>query len=417
MTLYKNIGADERRALHDFGQSASHKAVDRISNFSPAPPLISFQDRLTDLDVSLHKRSTAFKHLRTVTKWPRLPTSTPQSLRTQSSPTPCSPSLNRGQLKQSVGYKTRQTPTTGTSRKIGMQAFNLPNPASSDVETLSASQGCGPEAKTTTSTSDRYETCLLFSHACLTLQIPRHLLATHLLKTPPSSEPSAFIIHPSNFDAFAPRILLNALQSASSQPSISRDEAICRLDAVQLFPVHNLPNAAQAIGKVSDSLQEIQEKRQHSNNTHPIILIVVGLDTLAEGIIRASNPVKGTALLAATLRNLTRMSRAYASYLSVILVNTNGLGPPHFESHQQPEMKQPQVLPEEDTRPAREDGLHSIFQVAGPPLLFNLLMRTLDQGIDTHILLSDVKAATVAEVIKARVGSGLGKWGIWISKQ
>lgn len=402
-----------------FGQSASHRAVDRISNFSPAPPLIGILDRLTDVVVALHKRSTAFKHRRTVTKWPLLPMSTPQSLRTQASPTPCSPSLNRGQLKQSVPYKTRQTPMTGTSRKIGMQAFNLPNPESSDAERSSDSRGCGPKAKTTTSTSARYEYDLPATLPCMSncLQIPRHLLTTHLLKTPSSSEPSAFIIHPSNFDAFAPRILLNALQSASSQPAISRDESIARLDSVQLFPVYNFPNAAQAIGKVSDSLQEIQQKRQHSNNTHPIILIVVGLDTLAEGIVRASNPVKGAALLAATLRNLTRMSRAYGSYLSVILVNTNGLGPPHFESHQQPEMKQPQVLPEDDTRPAREDGLHSIFQITGPSLLFNLLMRTLDQGIDTHILLSDVKAARVAEVIKERVGSGLGKWGIWTSKQ
>jgi hypothetical protein len=44
-------------------------------------------------------------------------------------------------------------------------------------------------------------------------------------------------------------------------------------------------------------------------------------------------------------------------------------------------------------------------------------MKTLDQGIDTHILLSDVKATQVAEVIKDRVGTGLGKWGIWSSKR
>jgi hypothetical protein len=180
---------------------------------------------------------------------------------------------------------------------------------------------------------------------------------------------------------------------------------------VQLFPIHNFANAAQAIGSVSDSLQEFQSRRANNN---PVVLIVVGLDTLAEGIIRASNPVKGTALLAATLRNLTRMSRAYASFLSVMLVNTNGLGPPHFESDKQ--LEKQKSPGEDDTKFSRDDGIHSIFQMPGPSLLSNLLMKTLDQGIDTHILLSDVKSAKVAEVIKDRVGTGLGKWGIWTSR-
>lgn len=253
-------------------------------------------------------------------------------------------------------------------------------------------------------------------------QIPRHLLTTHLLRHAPSSDTTAFIIHPSNFDAFAPKILLHACQS-TGQSHISMDNAIKRLDSVQLLPVHNFPNAAQAIGQVSKSLQAIAEKRQsllQADSTdkahHPILLIVVGLDTLAEGIIRASNPVRGTALLAAALRNLTRMSRAYASFLSVILVNTNGLGPPTYESDKQ--AKTNSKVPEtEDFKSLRDDGIHSIFQSSEPSLLSNLLMRTLDQGIDTHILLSDVRKTPVAEVIKDRVGSGLGKWGIWSSKQ
>lgn len=215
---------------------------------------------------------------------------------------------------------------------------------------------------------------------------------------------------------------------STAQPSISTDDAIKRLDSVQLLPVHNFPNATQAIGQVSRSLQEIAERRQRRQRRqrprdsdkpahHPVILIVVGLDALADGIIRASNPVKGTALLAATLRNLTRMSRAYASFLSTILVNTNGLGPPNFESDKQPGSKQSKAPETEDTRSSRDDGIHSIFQSSEPSLLSNLLMRTLDQGIDTHILLSDVKTTKVAEVIKDRVGSGVGKWSICAFKQ
>jgi hypothetical protein len=217
--------------------------------------------------------------------------------------------------------------------------------------------------------------------------------------------------------------LLNALQSASERPGLSRTEALRHLDAVQLLPVQNFPNAAQAIGKVSELLEELQEKRQTRQRntpaepTQPVIVIVVGLDTLAEGVIRASNPVRGTALLAATLRNLTRMSRTYAPWLSVILINTSGLGPAHFEFNHPADSSQPKKPGDEDGRPSGDDGIHSIFQTPGSSLLSTLLMKTLDQGIDTHILLSDVKATQVAEVIKDRVGTGLGKWGIWSPKR
>ncbi|KAJ5668745.1 hypothetical protein N7462_009815 [Penicillium macrosclerotiorum] len=251
-------------------------------------------------------------------------------------------------------------------------------------------------------------------------QIPRYLLTTHLLNTctSTSSEPSTFIIHPNSFEAFAPRTLLNALQNAPGHPGLSRTEAMKCLDTVQLLPVHNFPNAAQAIGRVSESLQAIQERRQGSpgaENPHqPVVMIVVGLDTLAEGVVRTSNPVRGTAFLAATLRNLTHMSRAYTPWLSILLLNTNGLGPAFVESAPQHlGSNQARSSNEENTRSSPDDGIHSIFQMPGSSLLSNLLMRTLDQGIDTHILLSDVKAALVVEVIKDRVGAGLGKWGIW----
>lgn len=258
-------------------------------------------------------------------------------------------------------------------------------------------------------------------HGTNTSQIPRYLLTSHLLRNPPSSSPSAFIIYPSNFDALAPRILLHALQSASERPGLSRTEALRYLDAVQLLSVQNFPNVAQAIAKVLESLQEFQGKRQNitaePEPTQPVLLIVVGLDTLAEGVIRASNPVRGTALLAATLRNLTRMARAYTSWLSIILINTSGLGPAHFESHHAPDSISTRNLGDEDGRPPGDDVTHSIFQTPGTALLSTLLMKTLDQGIDTHILLSDVKATQVAEVIKDRVGTGLGKWGIWSPKR
>lgn len=197
-------------------------------------------------------------------------------------------------------------------------------------------------------------------------------------------------------------------------PTLSREDAIRRLDSVQLLPVFDLQHASQAIAKVSELLQKAGEERRQSTEIQPVVLFVAGLDTLAEGVIRNSNPAKGTAVLAAILRNLTRMSRSHGSYLSVILVNTNGLGSVHGQQSESTDQSKAQGG---DGNASRDDGIHSIFQTPGSSLLSTLLMRTLDQGIDTHILLSEVNSATVAEVIKDRTGPGLGKWGIWTSKQ
>lgn len=233
----------------------------------------------------------------------------------------------------------------------------------------------------------------------------------------PSHEPSAFIIHPGSFEGFAPRTLLNDLQSSSeNQPGLSREEAIKRLDSVQLLPVHSFVNAAQAIGNVADVLQGMKDTQQSTGSDNPrkspIILIVAGLDYLAEGVIRSSNPAKGAAFLTATLRNLSRLSRVHAS-LSIMLVNTSGLGTVNSAWDKHPQSTDHHGHGHGDMRHPLEGGIYSIFHSDIPSLFPTLLMKTLDQGIDTHLLFSDSKWCEVVEVIKDRTGDGLGKWGIW----
>jgi hypothetical protein len=251
-------------------------------------------------------------------------------------------------------------------------------------------------------------------------KIPRYLLAKNLRRITSSQEPSAFIVHPGNFEAFAPRTLLKDLQTSSQdQPGLSREESIKKLDFVQLLPVHNFFHAAQAIVKVSDALHGIKEDRERPTEPNPpsdapIILIVAGLDYLTEGVIRASNPARGAALLAATLRTLTKLAREHASYLSIFLVNTNGLGTINSDWDK---VSQPtgNHTPYRDrgARQPLEEGIHSLFNSDIPSLFPTLLMKTLDQGIDTHLLVSDSKGDQIIEVIKDRMGTGLGKWGIW----
>ncbi|CAG7917542.1 unnamed protein product [Penicillium olsonii] len=248
-------------------------------------------------------------------------------------------------------------------------------------------------------------------------QIPRYLLIKQLRSITPSHETSAFIIHPGSFEGFAPRTLLRDLQSSSEeQPGLPKEEAIRRLDSVQLYPVHSFINAAQAIAKVSDVLQgggENQEQSTESNSPKktPIFLIVVGLDYFTESVIRSSNPAKGAAYLTATLRTLTRLSRVHP-HLSVMLVNTSGLGNLNSGWDKHPQSTA-QAHGNENARNPLEEGIHSVFHTDIPSLFPTLLMKTLDQGIDTHLLLSHSGGSQVIEVIKDRVGDSLGRWGIW----
>lgn len=123
-------------------------------------------------------------------------------------------------------------------------------------------------------------------------------------------------------------------------------------------------------------------------------------------MIRTSNAGKGAAVLTATLRTLTQLSRLHASFLSVMLVNTSGL-----------DTLRPSPAPNPGPgfggRESRDDSIHSVFRQTGVSLFPSLLLRTLDQGIDTHLLLSSIGNTQVVEVIKDREGGGVGKWSIW----
>lgn len=141
----------------------------------------------------------------------------------------------------------------------------------------------------------------------------------------------------------------------------------------------------QAISQVSASLREIGSGQQAG----PVVFIIAGLDTFVEGVIRASNPVKGAAVLNAVLRELAGLVHLYAELLSVVLVNTNGLGTAASGT---------------GTGAGQQDYSLSA-------LLPSLLQKTLDQGVDRHLLVSRVgrsASGRVIDVIKDRVGDGLG---------
>lgn len=226
---------------------------------------------------------------------------------------------------------------------------------------------------------------------------------------------------------FSPDALLSSLisEQCHRNPLLSRDDAIDILDTVQLLPVFDFPGVVQAIGAVSSALHGFRQRQNgeseliSATNESVILIIVEGLDTLAEGVIRTSSPLRGSALLTSALRSLTHLVRTYASFLSVMLVNTSGLGGMSYASNND----QPAYADKERPSPSitqtgirdRDGGLYSIFPHPGAmsSLLPTLLSRSLDQGIDTHLLLSLVEGGRVVEVIKDRTGDSMGRWCAW----
>ncbi|KAN0070143.1 hypothetical protein V8E54_011724 [Elaphomyces granulatus] len=264
-------------------------------------------------------------------------------------------------------------------------------------------------------------------------QVPLYLLTAFLREKSPGAmaETRAFIIHPANSSMFSPDALLSSLisEQCHRNPLLSRDDAINILDTVQLLPVFDFPGAVQAIGAVSSALHSFRQRQYHKDieesemitaTSESVILIIVeGLDVLAEGVIRTSNPLRGSALLTSALRTLTHLVRTYASFLSVMLVNTSGLGGTSYASNND----QPASTDQERPSPSitqtgnrdRDGGLNSIFPRPGTmsSLLPTLLSRTVDQGIDTHLLLSLVEGGRIVEVIKDRTGDSMGRWCVW----
>ncbi|PYH45489.1 uncharacterized protein BP01DRAFT_423284 [Aspergillus saccharolyticus JOP 1030-1] len=245
-------------------------------------------------------------------------------------------------------------------------------------------------------------------------QLPRTLLTNHLVhqaKQLNNPNPTTvFIVHPATFNAFSPRRLLTSLlnnnsnssssssssSTATADPtpiprkeSLTRDEALACLDRVQIFPVFDLNAALQAIHEITASITDTH----HGSlaQSQPLIILVAGLDTLAEGVVRTSNAVRGAAVLTTALRTLTQLTRTNPALVSVLLVNTSGLGTASAKASYASGPAAPRPHGEVNGQGQKEEGgVRSAFAENGTSLFSSLLMRTLDQAVDTHLLVSTV---------------------------
>lgn len=118
-------------------------------------------------------------------------------------------------------------------------------------------------------------------------------------------------------------------------------------------------------------------------------------------------------MLTSVLRTLTQLTRTHGSNVSVMLVNTSGLG--KMVSAQSGGVGEVDAnatggMYEMDDG---EEGIQSAFRAHSGEIFPSLLMRTLDQGIDSHLLVSSIGRVPVVEVIKDRVGGNVGRWCVW----
>ncbi|KAL4969605.1 uncharacterized protein BDV14DRAFT_164854 [Aspergillus stella-maris] len=260
-------------------------------------------------------------------------------------------------------------------------------------------------------------------------QFPRHLLTTWLSSHSNHQARSkrAYIIHPQTSNIFSPQSLLKSLLShhqGQESSTEAKKKAISLLDAVTLFPVHDFASAIDAIHEISKRLSQEQEQEGVQDQQSPTenVLIIVGLDSLTDSIIRSSSALRGAAVLAGALRTVTGFSRGCKGGLSVLLVNTSLVGPSPYQSqanrtHNQPHHPQcgfeGNATGTTGSGGGSAAGIQSAFTAPDTNLFPSLLMKTLDQGVDTHLLLSRDRGENVVEVIKDRVGEGSGKWCVW----
>ncbi|PGH30842.1 hypothetical protein GX50_06385 [[Emmonsia] crescens] len=271
-------------------------------------------------------------------------------------------------------------------------------------------------------------------------EFSQHILATLLSKYPTARNlPRAFVIQYFDSRPLSPQALYSSIQQRLPDRPPEDIESI--LESIQTRRVYDFEELLEAVSQISDILFELQQQQNQSEekekgySSTPILLLIEGIDQSLEETIRISNPVAGHTRLIPLLRTLTVLSRTYASFLSVIIVNSIALL--HIPSKASAQESAP--IPADDinagqrpphqlnTRPQQQQqyytGLpvHSIFSNVprlvdnfskGPPFssYFSILARSLDQGCDVHLLVSRFQGKMIIEVAKHRVGGEVGRW-------
>lgn len=239
-------------------------------------------------------------------------------------------------------------------------------------------------------------------------QLVEQLIATHVAKLEPSahgdgcSTPSTFVIAPTNTSVAS--TIHNLLKTRL--PTISEDTCLQLLDTVQIMQYFDLAGLAESLSEVATYLHNFYSGPAPLLPSHGMVspskkrhvLLVDGLCPALESTQRRSGVVQANALAASLLRSVTHLSRSYPSLLVLLSLEVS-----------------------RDARGAKE--ITSAFSDLGEGTCGvspgGVLQRALLAGIDTVVLLHDMGDAgledgnLIVEVVKDRVGAGLGQWVVW----
>ncbi|PGG99460.1 hypothetical protein AJ80_09346 [Polytolypa hystricis UAMH7299] len=351
----------------------------------------------------------------------------------------------------------------------------------------------------------------------LVYELSFYILTTALIKAPKKlrNDPrhsKACVIQYFDSRPLEKEDLVTAVQERLPSQPVEEIENL--VDGLQMYRAFDFDEILEAVDKVSDTLYDLQQRREktarvdisdNDDNTKsistkqpavvidraskgteneeqeaPFLLILEGVDQSLEEVIRASDAVAGHARLIPLLRTLTILSRTYASFLTIVVVNFitlprlssnvgltsgteregNNITTPHIDDHgdHQPSSSSSSSSSSSPrrreiaatsstgterkayvtTQPGQQQHstsgpripslkhhnhplvpLYSIFSTAdtvtnrGEPLSSrhsSILVRSLEQGFDTHLLVSEVQGQAIVECVKDRVGGSVGRW-------
>ena len=232
-------------------------------------------------------------------------------------------------------------------------------------------------------------------------QLAEHLITTHLASLASSipetdhNPPSAFVIAPPNTS-----IASTVHDLLQARPAIrTQNDCLQLLNTVKIMQYFDIVGLAESVSEVYSSLHGLKsDSGIDSSHISRQILLVDGLCPALEAIQRKSGSVQANALASSLLRSVTHLSRSDPSLL--VLVNLEASG----DARGVDELTSAFSSPEKSIRAVSPGGM---------------LQRTLLAGIDTVILVHETAddgskdGDVIVEVVKDRVGAGLGQWVVW----
>ncbi|KAI5291015.1 hypothetical protein KEM52_000285 [Ascosphaera acerosa] len=235
-----------------------------------------------------------------------------------------------------------------------------------------------------------------------------HLLAKHLaqacglLSMGPISDATPTLAHVVQYYDSRPFDPSSLYETVRSYMADHRSElGPVRTEEVLRTCHHRLamtfPDIVRAVDEVAAQCAE-QVGQQSSSGPGvilPRLLIIEGIDHALSEMQRSSSLLAAQAALAPFLRSLARLARSHPADLAIVVVNSDGVvrGPA------------PATIESIFASPDTGDGVPAATAIFSSPVAWSL-----DQTIDTHLLVSNVGVRGVVEVAKDRAGGSLGKW-------